>query len=76
MATSELYLRTSLDMVVGFLSNLQLISLKERVAFRFTIEVLQKQKSSRIIDSTGFILAGARGLEPGTNGFGDRYSTN
>lgn len=35
----------------------------------------EKQKSAKLA-AVSFLVAGETGLEPATNGFGDRYSTN
>ena len=36
----------------------------------------EHQKSLYILYRLWFTVAGAEGVEPSTNGFGDRYSTN
>ena len=36
----------------------------------------EQKKRRKYLRRLRFIVAGAEGLEPATNGFGDRYSTN
>ena len=47
-------------------------------SFHFFTNKAEAAKNKKPSDYkiTRFKMAGARGLEPGTNGFGDRYSTS